>query len=101
MNGEEYEEMPKSYLVNPATWTETSLLSSEADLSMDQFPALYGSWICLPVLESDMFNGVYTNCMRFLPTEAYSTVEDYRFKDSIVAMTYLTSRSAESVESST
>jgi len=62
---------------------------------MEQFPALYGSWICLPVIQ--MFGSSYTDCMRFLPET--STPEDPRFQDGVQTMTYLTSRGADGVNS--
>lgn len=85
----EFDEMPKSYLVQPNSFsTEGSRLNENEDLSMAQFPMLYGAWVCLPVIQ--MFGMSYTDCMRFLPAQA--TSEDPRFSDSVKAMTYLTSR---------
>ena len=58
---------------------------------MEQFPAMYGSWLCLPPMDYD--NGTYSNCMRFLPSDSYSNPEDFKFKSGPVnVMTYLTSR---------
>ena len=58
---------------------------------MEQFPAMYGSWICWPVMT--MWEGAYTDCMRFLPKDSYSSPEDYAFRQGpIQVMTYLTSR---------
>ena len=58
---------------------------------MSQFPAMYGSWLCLPPMSYDMMT--YSTCLRFLPNDTYSNPEDFKFKQGPVnVMTYLTSR---------
>ena len=87
----DYQDAAKSYLVNPADYTATSRLNQFADIGMSQFPAMYGSWLCLPPMTYD--NGTYSNCLRFLPNDSYSNTEDFKFKQGPVnVMTYLTSR---------
>ena len=59
---------------------------------MEQFPALYGSWLCIPPVE--ILSMHYTDCIRFMPSESYSNREDKQFKQEkgVKVMTYLTSR---------
>ena len=61
---------------------------------MEQFPALYGSWLCIPPVE--MLSMHYTDCIRFMPSDSYSNREDKQFKqeNGVNVMTYLTSRSS-------
>lgn len=88
----EYQDAPKSYLVNPADFTENTRLNQFTDVGMSQFPAMYGSWLCLPPMSYDMMT--YSTCLRFLPNDTYSNPEDFKFKQGPVnVMTYLTSRS--------
>ena len=87
----EYDDMPRSYLVNPAEFTESSRLDQFTDISREAFPAMFGSWICLPPMTYD--NGTYSNCARFLPSEESSRPEDFKFsRGPVNVMTYLTSR---------
>ena len=87
----DYEDMAKSYLIDPSTFTSESRLSDYDDITLGNFPAMYGGWLCLPPME--LFGNTYTDCMRFLPSDSYSTAEDYSFGlGEINMMTYLTSR---------
>jgi len=93
----EYDDEPKSYLVNPTTFNATSRLHDNKDLTNDIFPAMYGGWLCLP--PTDMMENTYVNCMRFLPKESESKPEDYMFRTGPVkVMTYLTSRGSTNSE---
>lgn len=71
----EYSDMNKSYLINPDDFFNASRLNTFTDLSIKTFPAMYGAWMCWPPVT--MNQGTYTNCMRFLPSDSYSTNEDY------------------------
>jgi hypothetical protein len=91
-NGE-YQDTPKSYLVNPTEFTSESRLDQFTDLAVEQFPALYGAWLCWPPMTIQ--ESSFTDCMRFLPDSGYSKNEDYGFKQGpINVMTYLTSRNS-------
>lgn len=87
----DFDDMAKSYLIDPSTFTETSRLSDYDDITLNSFPAMYGGWLCLPPM--DLLGNSYTDCIRFLPSDSYSTVEDYNYGPGQVnMMTYLTSR---------
>ena len=89
----QFDDMPKSYLINPKEFTKEDRLHDHKDLSGSdkQFPGMFGGWLCLPPM--DLLKNSYTDCMRFLPSEASSTPEDYLYRTGpIRAMTYLTSR---------
>jgi len=87
----DFDDMAKSYLINPDSFNSESRLSDYEDITLDRFPLMYGGWVCLPPME--ILGNVYTDCMRFLPHGSYSTVEDYSFESGeINMMTYLTSR---------
>ena len=91
-----YDDMAKSYLINPSEFSTNSSLNQFEDISMKSFPGFYGSWICLPPITMGLVgSGTYTNCMRFLPSEEYSKDNnDYAFTEGpLNIMTYLTSRS--------
>ena len=42
----EYSEEPKAYLINPAEFGPEKKLSDFKDLTLEQFPAMYGAWLC-------------------------------------------------------
>ena len=73
-----YKDTARGYLIDPETFTEDRNLSDYEDLTIEAFPAMYGSWLCWPVIE--LFGTAYTDCMRFLPDESYSNPTDYAFK---------------------
>ena len=90
----EYNDPPKSYLIDPNTFQSASSLSQFSDLTVEQFPALYGAWLCFPAMT--LQETTFTNCLRFLPDDQYSKKEDYGFKagEQVDVMTYLTSRNS-------
>ena len=92
-----FEDLPKSYLVDPATWTADSLLNTNEDITEGIFPAMYGGWMCFPPVE--MGDNYYADCMRFLPSPEVSSPEDFLFEQGpINVMTYLTARPESDVE---
>ena len=95
-----WDDMPKAYLVNPANFTADSRLHHFENLNVDSFPGMLGGWMCFEPMEIMM--DTYTDCMRFLPSEAASTPEDYLYQTGpIRVMTYLTSRADNSTQPAT
>ena len=89
-----YPKNPASYLIDPATWTATSSLDTYEDITEGIFPAMYGGWMCQSPKEWE--GNMYSDCMRFLPSEEYSTTSnstDVRFEAGPMQIaTYLSSR---------
>ena len=89
-----YPKNPASYLIDPATWTATSSLDTQEDITEGIFPAMYGGWMCQSPKEWE--GNMYSDCMRFLPSEEYSTASnstDVRFEAGPMQIaTYLSSR---------
>ena len=87
-----YNEEPFAYLINPAEFDSTKKLSDFDNLTLEQFPAMYGAWLCMaPIIILDR---TVVDCMRFLPDSGYSKNEDFGFQkgQKVKVMTYLTSR---------
>jgi len=88
-----YPKQPASYLIDPLTWTETSSLAEQTDITEGIFPAMYGGWMCQQPKEWE--GTMYSDCMRFLPSDEYSNSTDVRFETGPMQIaTYLTSRVA-------
>ena len=86
-----YDNMNRSYLIDPNTWTETSRLDDYQDLGFGAFPGLYGGWLCSE--PEEMFDIFNVECMRFLPNAAYSNTTDITFgAGPVQVMTYSTER---------
>lgn len=92
-----FDDAPKSYLVDPATWTEDSRLNTYEDKTWGIFPAMYGGWMCFPPTE--IMDNYYSDCMRFLPSPEVSSTEDFLYEQGpLNVMTYLTSRQGSDIE---
>ena len=87
-----YSDMPTSYLIKPSEFNKDSRLNKFEPLPTDAFPAMYGGWICYPP-EDIMMNSM-TDCLRFLPSESYTSYKDFRYASpmKLKVMTYLSSR---------
>ena len=86
-----YDNMNRSYLIDPTTWTETSRLDDYQDLGFGALPGLYGGWLCSE--PEEIFDMYTAECMRFLPNASYSNTTDITYgAGPAQVMTYSTER---------